>query len=408
MKWLDEVGVTAPRGFKAAGLNAGIKKKKMDLGLIVADAPCSVAAVYTTNVIQAGSIEVTKTHLRNKMAQVVIINSGNAHVCTATSKSDALRTCHCIAKELEVKVEDVIVASSGVIGQPLQMKKIEKAIPRLVKKLDVGFDADGDIAASIMTTDLNLKQAAFTLDIEGKEVLVAGIAKGSGMAHPNMATMLGFMTTDVAITPELLQKALSEVAALTFNSVSVDGDISTNDMSVIMASGQAGHKLIDSENDSYKIFKNALKEVCLILAKKIAADSEGATKLMICRVDGCETGADAKAISMSVNASSLVKTAVTDADANWGYVLCAMGSAGVDFDPEVVDIMFKSKAGELTVCQDGVGINVDEAKATEILNEKEVTIDIKIKEEGFNASWTTYGCNLTHEYVRINGDDRRS
>jgi len=406
MKWLKDVGVTAPKGFKAAGVHAGIKKKKLDLGLIVADEACAVAAVYTTNVVQAGCIKVSKMHLENNMAQAIIVNSGNANACTPNSKSDAIATCEQVATELGIEAADVVVASTGVIGQPLPMDRIEKAIPKLIEKLDTGFDADAAIAASIMTTDLTLKQVACQVEIDGKEVLIAGIAKGSGMIHPNMATMLGFITTDVLITPELLQKALSEVTEPTFNSISVDGDTSTNDMNVVMASGKVGNSLIASEDEAYETFKFALKEVCLGLAKKIAEDGEGATKLITCVVNGCETGADAKAISMSVNSSSLVKTAMTGADANWGRILCAMGYSGIAFDPETVDIAFESLAGRIVVCVDGSGLEFDEVFATEILSEKEITIDINIKTAGHVANWTTYGCNLTNEYVRINGDYR--
>ena len=406
MKWLEGVGVTGPKGFKAAGIHAGIKRKKLDLGLIVADEPCSVAAVYTTNVVQAGCIKVTKAHLANHVAQAVIVNSGNANACTPSGKPDAMAMCTYAADELGIRACDVVVASTGIIGQPLPLEKIEKAMPKLATKLDIGPAVDTDLAVAIMTTDLTLKQVACRIQLAGKEIVIAGVAKGSGMIHPNMATMLAFMTTDVAITPVLLQKALSEVTESTFNSISVDGDTSTNDMSTVMASGAAGNKRIDNEDDDYDIFKNALKEVCLVLAKKIAEDGEGATKLITCVVGGCKTDADAKAISMSVNASSLVKTAITGADANWGRVLCAMGYSGVDFDPEAVDVAFKSNAGAITVCQDGAGLEFDEEKATAILNEKEITIDIKIKTTGHEASWTTYGCNLTNEYVRINGDYR--
>ena len=406
MKWLNDAGVTAPKGFKAAGIHAGIKKQKLDLGLIVADKPCSVAAVYTTNVVQAGCIKVSKAHLENNIGQVVIVNSGNANACTPNGEADALATCEKVATELKIKAEDVVVASTGVIGQPLPLARIKKAIPKLVEKLDTGLDSDDQIATSIMTTDLIEKQTACQIEIDGKEILIAGIAKGSGMIHPNMATMLGFVTTDVAITPELLQKAISDITEPTFNSISVDGDTSTNDMNVVMASGSAGNKLIDSEDENYEIFKNALQEVCLVLAKKIAEDGEGATKLMTCVVEGCKTGADAKALSMSVNSSSLVKTAMTGADANWGRILCAMGYSGVAFDPSAVDVMFKSIAGEITVCMDGVGLEFDEEFATKILSEKEITIDIKIKTAHHHESWTTYGCNLTNEYVRINGDYR--
>ncbi|MCL1989518.1 MAG: bifunctional glutamate N-acetyltransferase/amino-acid acetyltransferase ArgJ [Defluviitaleaceae bacterium] len=406
MEWLEDVGVTAPRGFRAASTHAGIKKRKLDVGLIVADAPCSTAAVYTTSVVQAGCIHVTKAHLKNNVAQAVIVNSGNANACTPHAQRDALRMCQLTALALKIQPEEVAVASTGVIGVPLPIGKIEKAIPKLVSTLEMGLDADTDVATSIMTTDLIQKQVACQIQLAGKEVLIAGIAKGSGMIHPNMATMLSFITTDAAISPDLLQQALKEVTEPTFNSISVDGDTSTNDMNLIMASGQAGNKLIDKENDDYERFKTALQAVCLALAKKIATDGEGATKLMTCVVTGCQTEAEAKALSMSVNASSLVKTAMTGADANWGRILCAMGYAGVEFDPAAVEVMFQSKAGEITVCQDGVGVRFDETKATRILSEKEVTIAIQIKTPDATATWTTYGCNLTNEYVRINGEYR--
>ena len=404
MKWLDDIGITAPLGFMAAGMHAGIKRKKLDLGLITTEQPCPVAAVYTTNVVQAGCIKVTKAHLANNRAQAIIVNSGNANACTPNGTSDAFAMCKGVAEALEINADDVVVASTGIIGVPLPLEKIEKAMPKLVEKLDAGLEVDSNFASAIMTTDLTLKQAACSIEIDGKEILIAGVAKGSGMIHPNMATMLAFITTDVAITPSLLQKALSEVTEPTFNSISVDGDTSTNDMSVAMASGAAGNLCIDCENEAYNSFKKALKEVCLVLAKKIAEDGEGATKLITCVVDGCQTEADAKAISMSVNASSLVKTAMTGSDANWGRVLCAMGYSGICFDPQAVDVAFASKAGVITVCQDGAGLEFDETQATTILSEKEVTININIKTAGHNATWTTYGCDLTNEYVRINGD----
>lgn len=405
MKWLTE-GITAPRGFKAAGVHSGIKKKKLDLGLIVANAPCSVAAVYTTNVVQAGCIKVTKAHLENNIAQAVIVNSGNANACTPKSKEDALATAVSVAAELGVQADDVIVASTGVIGQPLPLAKITQALPQLVEKLTVGLEADADVAASIMTTDLIEKQATCQIQVGGKDILIAGIAKGSGMIHPKMATMLGFITTDVAIAPGLLQKVLKEVTEPTFNSISVDGDTSTNDMNVVMASGLAGNPVIETEGADYELFKQGLQEVCLMLAKKIAEDGEGATKLITCVVTGCATEEEAKGLSMSVNSSALVKTAMTGADANWGRILCAMGYSGVNFDPEAVDISFKSDAGVIAVCKAGAGLDFNEELATAILSEKEITIDIVIKTLGHEATWTTYGCNLTNEYVRINGDYR--
>lgn len=406
MKMLEDVGITGPRGFKSAGIHAGIKKKRLDLGLIVADGPCAIGGVYTTNVVKAGCITVTKSHLANNMAQAIIVNSGNANACTPSSIADAQAMCHAVAKHQKIKLEDIAVASTGVIGQPLPIQKITKAIPKLIAKLAVGTEADEDIAAAIMTTDLTLKQAACQIEMGGKEIIIAGIAKGSGMIHPNMATMLGFITTDVAITPALLQKALSEVTEMTFNSISVDGDTSTNDMSLVMASGEAKNPIIDEETKDYETFKQGLLAVCLSLAKKIAADGEGATKLITCHVTGCKTKADAKKMSLSVNSSALVKTAMTGADANWGRILCAMGYAGVDFDPEGVMIRFKSKAGDILVCENGAGITFDENFATNILSEKEITIEIRIHSLHHRESWTTYGCNLTNEYVRINGDYR--
>lgn len=406
MKWLKNAGITAPSGFKAAGIHAGIKKKNLDLGLIVANKVCPVAAVYTTNVVQAGCIKVTKSHLENHMAQAIIVNSGNANACTPSSKPDALATCVEVATVLGIQTEDVVVASTGVIGQPLPINQIKTGIPKLVEKLDVGFESDEAMAQAIMTTDLIQKQVACQVEIAGKKVMIAGIAKGSGMIHPNMATMLGFITTDVHMTPGLLQQALSEVTEFTFNSISVDGDTSTNDMTVVMASGDAGNPFIDTEGEAYETFKSALREVCGELAKKIVKDGEGATKLITCTINGCHTEKEAKALSMAVVSSSLVKTAMTGADANWGRILCAMGYSGVTFDPEAVEIAFESIAGRIVVCSAGAGVAFDETFATDILSAAEITIDIHIKTAEHVASWTTYGCNLTNEYVRINGDYR--
>lgn len=404
MKTLKNMGITAPIGFKAAGINAGIKNDKLDLGLIMADTVCAVAGVYTTNLVSAGCVKITKKHLENRRAKAIIVNSGNANACTPTSIEDALSTCEKVAKEIACETTDIVVASTGVIGQPLPLGKITDAIPQLVEKLAVGAEADSDMATSIMTTDLTKKQAACQIDIDGQLVTISGIAKGSGMIHPNMATMLGFITTDIAIAPTLLQKAISEITASTFNSITVDGDTSTNDMCIVMASGGAKNEEIMSENDAYDTFKQGLQAVCLALAKEIAKDGEGATKLLICNVVGCDSAVDAKKMSLSVNSSPLVKTAMTGADANWGRVLCAMGYAGVTFDPDAVTITFSSVAGQVMVCSKGMGVDFDEVLAKKILSESEITIDIVAGAK--SGVWTTYGCNLTNEYVAINGDYR--
>ena len=406
MKWLENSGVTTPKGFEAAGIHAGIKNKKLDLGLIRATHVCPTAAVYTTNVVQAGCIQVTKTHLHNQLAQAVVVNSGNANACTPRSKEDAEATCQAVAAALHIDESDVIVASTGVIGQPLPLEKIKAKIPALVQQLASGAEADAQISDSILTTDLIKKQAACRINIGGKDVTIAGIAKGSGMIHPKLATMLCFLTTDADISPDLLQKALSETTVPTFNSISVDGDTSTNDMSTIMASGAAKNPPIVAQNDDYETFKAALEAVCLVLAKKIVQDGEGATKLFTCVVHGAQTPQDAHTLALSVTSSSLVKTALTGADANWGRILCAMGYAGVAFDAKTVEVAFESAVGAVTVCVDGMGLAFDEALAKRILEEKEITIAITIKTENHTSSWTTYGCNLTNQYVEINGSYR--
>ncbi|MDR1664839.1 MAG: bifunctional glutamate N-acetyltransferase/amino-acid acetyltransferase ArgJ [Clostridiales bacterium] len=410
-------GVTAPKGFRASGICSGIKKNtaKNDLALIMADALCDAAAVYTTNRVKAAPVFLTKSHLSNGKARAILANSGNANACAPNGEENALRACEALSKAAGIAAEDIIINSTGVIGQPLPIEKIEAAIPLLAEKIkkispenkEELLSGGDEAVLAIMTTDTVKKQAACTFKLGGAfDVTVGAIAKGSGMIHPNMATMLCFITTDCNISSGMLQKALSSAARRSFNRVSVDGDTSTNDMTAILASGLAGNPLIAEENEDYKIFAEALEKVCVSLAKRIAADGEGATKLITCRVTGAADEASAEKLSMSVTSSSLVKTAMTGADANFGRVLCALGYAGADFDPEAVDISFESAAGKIPVCKNGRGLAFDETLAKEILSRDAITItcDMNQKDGGFEAE--TYGCDLTCDYVKINGDYR--
>ncbi len=410
-----EGGVTAPMGFKAAGMHCGIRRNtsKYDLALIMSDAPCTAAAVYTTNRVQAAPIQVTKRNLLNGTARAIVANSGNANACAPFGEENALRTCKALANAAGISERDIIINSTGVIGQQLPVEAIETAMPELVKKLrrfesaasanELIYGSD-DAALAIMTTDTFPKQTAVKVTIGGKTVTVGAIAKGSGMIHPNMATLLCFVTTDCNISSELLKKALTSAVNVSFNRVSVDGDTSTNDMTAVLASGLACNKLIDDENADYSHFAEALKEVCVKLAKMIARDGEGAKKLLTCRVTGAQSEDAAKKLSMSVNTSSLVKTAMTGADANVGRVMCALGYAGAEFDPAKVDITFASGGDSIRVCEGGLGLAFDEDKAKEILLREEILILCEMKQGEFSAE--AYGCDLTSDYVKINGDYR--
>ncbi len=397
-------GVCAPQGFSGAGIHCGIRKNhtKRDLALILSSVPASAAAVYTTNLVKGAPLEVTKKHLENGIARAVICNSGNANTCNADGIEIAETTCELLAKELGIAAEDVIVASTGVIGQRMSIEPFKTGIPVLCAAL--GENNSALVGEAIMTTDTKLKEAAVEFTAGGKTCRLGGIAKGSGMIHPNMATMLVFLTTDCAISPEMLKKALSSDVQDTFNMVSVDGDTSTNDMVSIMANGLAGNAEISSEGEDFESFMKALNSVTVYLCRCIAGDGEGATKLLECSVTGAKDRSAAKTVARGVICSSLLKAAMFGADANWGRVLCAVGYSGADVDIHKVDVAFRSKAGTVKVCKDGAGIDFSEDEAKKILSESE--IDILVSLGDGSASATAWGCDLTYDYVKINGDYR--
>lgn len=397
-------GICAPKGFKANGVHCGIRKNKnrLDLGLILSDVKCNVGAVYTQNKVKGATITVTKSNLADGMAQAVICNSGNANTCNADGIDKAKMMCFLAASATGIYEEDVIVASTGVIGQPLPIEPIASSIDDLAKGLSP--NGSDNMARAILTTDTVKKEYAIEFELNGKRCVIGAIAKGSGMIHPNMATMLCFATTDVAITSQMLQTALKTVVDDTINMVSVDGDTSTNDMMTIMANGLAGNNLIDSENDDYYLFLVALKSILTCISKDLAKDGEGATKLLECRVSGVKTKADAKAIAKSVITSSLFKSAMFASDANWGRILCAIGYANADFDIDQVDVELKSCKGSVKVCERGSGIPFDEDYAYKILQEKEIVIDVELGDG--NAYAVAWGCDLTYEYVKINAEYR--
>ena len=397
-------GVCAAKGFKANGIHCGIRKNKdkRDLSLIYSEAPSYAAAVYTTNLVKGAPLTVTKRHIADGKAQAIICNSGNANTCNADGVEIAEKMSELAADRLGIKSEDVIVASTGVIGQPLDVKPIADGMAELVN----GLSADGSIYAAegIMTTDTKVKETAVSFTVGGKECKIGGIAKGSGMIPPNMATILVFITTACAISPKLLQKALSGDIQNTFNMVSVAGDTSPNDMVTVLANGMAGNREITEEDSDYKTFMQALNTVCVYLCRRIAGDGEGATKMLECRVGGGKDIATAKTVAKSVICSSLTKAAMFAADANWGRVLCAIGYSGADVDIEKIDVAFKSAKGEISVCQNGVGIEFSEENAKEILLENEIEILINLNDGSCEA--TAWGCDLTYDYVKINGDYR--
>lgn len=398
-------GVCAAEGFTAAGVIAGIKAgntTKRDLALIYCAERCKTTALYTTNKVKGAPIYVTQMHLKDGYAQAVIVNSGNANTCNENGIEIAEQMCSLAAEALDIDENDVLVGSTGVIGQPLNIKPIKTRIPTLVKELSA--KKSGDACEAIMTTDTRKKELAVEFEIEGRKCHVGGISKGSGMIAPNMATMLGFITTDVAICGELLEKALRKVNTLTYNMVSVDGDTSTNDTLAIMASGLAGNEPITEKNEDYRTFVAGLTEAFKSLAKQLAGDGEGATKLLVCTVDGAKTKKDAVTVSKSIICSSLLKAAMFGADANWGRVLCAIGYSGADVDVNKVDVSFKSEKGEILVCKDGAGVEFSEEKAKEILLEKEINILVSLNDGDGKAE--AYGCDLTYDYVKINGDYR--
>ena len=398
-----EGGVCAAKGFTAAGIHCGIRrgKSKKDLSLIYSEKKAAAAAVYTTNLVKGAPLDVTKKHIADGYAQAVICNSGNANTCNADGLEIAEQTCALLAEELGISAGDVVVASTGVIGQPLDIAPIAGGIPELCAALGKSSE---DAAQGIMTTDTRLKQIAVEFELDGAVCRLGGIAKGSGMIHPNMATMLVFLTTDCAISPEMLQAALSGDVSETFNMVSVDGDTSTNDMVSILANGEAGNEEISAPGKEFDIFMKALNTVTVYLCRCIAGDGEGATKLIECRVDGAPDKCTAKTVAKSVVCSSLVKAAMFGADANWGRVLCAIGYSGADVDVARIDVSFRSPAGTVCVCKDGAGIAFSEDEAKKILLERELEVLVSLK--AGDAASTAWGCDLSYEYVRINGDYR--
>lgn len=405
IKFIENGSVTSPQGFTASGICAGIKasnKTKRDLALIYCERMCTAAAIFTKNLVKSSTIEVTKSHLESGTAQAIIANSGNANTCNADGVEKAERMCALAAKELGIDESEVIVASTGVIGQILPIEPIENNIGALAKSLSKSGGTDA--AEAIMTTDTVKKEAAVTFTLGGKTVTIGGIAKGSGMIHINMGTMLSFVTTDAAISSEMLKQALLEAADVSYNMVSVDGDTSTNDTLTLMASDLAGNAEISEKGEDYEIFVSALTKLCKHLAKKLAGDGEGATKLLICCVKNAKTEKDAKGVAKSVICSSLLKAAMFGEDANWGRVLCAIGYSGMDVDINKVNLEFVSSAGRLPVCENGAGIEFSEERAKEILSEKEITIAIDLQQGTAYAE--AYGCDLTYDYVKINGDYR--
>lgn len=398
-------GVTAPQGFTAQGVVASIKPSnttKRDLALIYCDSLCNAAAVFTKNLVKSDTITVTKNHLADGKAQAIIVNSGNANTCNADGIEKAEKMCEIASDALGVKSDDVIVASTGVIGEVLPIEPIINGVEMM--KGTLSKDGGTNAAEAIMTTDTVKKEMAMTMTLGGKTVTIGGIAKGSGMIHINMGTMLSFVTTDAAVSSEMLEEALREAVEDSYNMVSVDGDTSTNDTLAIMASGKAGNAEITEKNNDYRTFVQGLTEAFRMLAKKLAADGEGASKLLVCKVSGAKTKDDAVKISKSVICSSLLKAAMFGADANWGRVLCAIGYSGADVDVKKVDVSFNSAKGTIDVCKNGAGIPFSEEKAKEILLENEINIIVGLGDGDSYAE--AYGCDLTYDYVKINGDYR--
>lgn len=397
-------GVTSPKGFKANGVHCGIRKnkEKKDLMLLVSETECDAAAVYTKNLVCGAPITVTRQNLANGKARAVICNSGIANTCNADGVEKAQAMCDLAAQYLHIDACDVIVGSTGVIGQPIDLAPIQNGMQALTDGLsENGSDA---AAQAIMTTDTVQKSVSVSFELDGKTCQIGAIAKGSGMIHPNMATMLSFITTDANISAEMLKKALVWGVSKSYNMLSVDGDTSTNDTVAIMANGLCGNTRIETENENYEIFCQALFAVCNYIVRMLAKDGEGATKLVICEVRGAKTEEIAGTCAKSVICSPLVKTAMFGSDANWGRILCALGYAGADIDISKIDVSFISRKGEISVCQNGAGIDFSEEKAKEILLEDEITVLVDLKDG--EATATAYGCDLTYEYVKINGDYR--
>jgi len=407
VKFID-CGIVAPQGFTAAGIHCGLRKSKTkkDLALIFSKngRECTAAAVYTQNKVFGAPITVTREHLKNGVAKALICNSGIANTCNPDGIYKSNEMCRLTAEILGINENDIIVASTGVIGAVLPIEPIKNALPELKNALSDTKEAGDDTATAIMTTDTRKKEYAIEFELDGKPARIGLIAKGSGMIEPNMATMLCFVTTDVDISSEMLQSVLDDVIQDTFNMVSIDGDTSTNDMVSIMASGLCGNKKITAKNEDYNKFKDAFYIICEKVSRAIAFDGEGATKLLECKIFNANLKQDAKKLAKSVIKSSLVKTAMFGADANWGRILCALGYAGIDINPDKIDVTFKSAAGELLVCKNGGSIEVNEEKAKEILSQEIIEIIIDMK-TGKDCA-TAWGCDLSYEYVRVNGDYR--
>lgn len=412
-------GVCASKGFRANGIQCGLAhkplndtdensandmpaKKKNDLALIVADKECTASAVYTTNKVKGAPILVTKEHIKNGKAKAIIVNSVNANTCNADGVQKAEKMCSLVADEMGFNVDDVIVASTGVIGQILPIEPIANGMKELVSGLT--YDGNSRAVEAIMTTDTQVKEVAVQFELGGKTCTMGGMLKGSGMIHPNMATTLTFITTDVDISAELLQKALSDVVKITLNRVSVDGDTSTNDMVCVLANGTAENIPVTKENQDFEKFVNALYAVMMNLARKMARDGEGATKLIECVCHGADDDKTAEIVAKSVITSSLFKAAMFGEDANWGRILCAVGYADADFDINKVDVSISSDKGSIDVCKNGAGVEFSEELAKEILKEEEIIINISIGDGAGKA--VAWGCDLTYDYVRINGDYR--
>ena len=397
-------GVCAAKGFRAAGIHCGIRRNhsKKDLALIVSDVPAAAAAVYTTNLVKGAPLTVTKKNISDGKAQAVICNSGNANTCNANGIEIAEGMCALVQQHTGINASDVVVASTGVIGQPLSLDPIASAMEALTAQLDP--DGSANAAAAILTTDTCPKEVAVEFTVGGVPCRMGGIAKGSGMIHPNMATMLVFITTDCAIAPSMLQKALSHDITNTFNMLSIDGDTSTNDMVTVLANGMAMNPEITAEGEDFDVFMKALNSLTIQLCRMIAGDGEGATKLLECIATGADTLEAAKIASKSVVCSSLLKAAMFGADANWGRVLCAIGYSGADVDVSKIGVKFRSCKGEIEVCRDGAGVPFSEEIAKEILLEKEIDILISLGDGPYGA--TAWGCDLTYDYVKINGDYR--
>ncbi|MBR6754138.1 MAG: bifunctional glutamate N-acetyltransferase/amino-acid acetyltransferase ArgJ [Clostridia bacterium] len=397
-------GVCAAKGYKANGVHCGIRKNKTkrDLSLVVSDVKASAAAVYTLNLVKGAPLTVTKQHIADGYAQAIICNSGNANTCNANGMEIAEQMSALVSQYTGIAADDVVVASTGVIGQPLDIAPIAGGMDAL----NGGLSYDGNAAAAegIMTTDTVMKEVAVEFELSGKTCRLGGMAKGSGMIHPNMATMLVFLTTDAAISPAMLQKALSGDIQSTFNMLSVDGDTSTNDMVTVLANGLAGNPEITEENEDFSLFMQALNTVTVQLCRMIAGDGEGATKLLECKVDGAKDIQTARTVAKSVICSSLLKAAMFGSDANWGRVLCAIGYSGAQVDVNKIDVSFQSNKGEILVCKNGAGVDFSEEKAKEILLEKEIEILVSLNSgDACSCAW---GCDLTYDYVKINGDYR--